>query len=79
MERGKKRQLQKSIERVDLDVVVLEEGRNGASKEEEFQQHHKAKWLLFLWISDLLRRVGREVMKKSGGLLCGGGVPPAPC
>lgn len=46
--RGRKRQSQKSIERVDLDDVVPESCRDGAGKEEGFKQHRKTEWRIFL-------------------------------
>lgn len=48
MGRGKKRQSQKSVERVDLDDVVPEGGRDGARKEEGFKQHHRREQHIFL-------------------------------
>ncbi|KAJ7410077.1 ERI1 exoribonuclease 3 [Willisornis vidua] len=42
--RGKKKQQQKPVERVELDDVVPEEGRDGTRKEEGFKQRHKAEW-----------------------------------
>lgn len=45
---GKKKQSQKSVERVELDDVVPEEDRDGARKEEGFKQGHETKWHLFL-------------------------------
>lgn len=46
--RGKKRQSQKSGERVDLDDVVPEEGKDCARKEEGFKQRHNTEWHIFL-------------------------------
>lgn len=44
----KKKQSQKSVERVELDDVVPEEDRDGARKEEGFKQGRETKWHLFL-------------------------------
>lgn len=46
--RGKKRQSQESVERVDLDDVVTEEGRDGSRKEQGFKQCYKTEQYIFL-------------------------------
>lgn len=52
---GKKKQSQKSVERVKLGDVVPEEDRDDARKEERFKQGHKTEWHLFLYINGLLQ------------------------